>query len=163
MLEPTGRFVLQNRVRCAEDRVNRAAPLLENTIIGLRSDAVACTCGLPGCRISVTRDVARYSLDLISWCRGYDLSVYIVFADPKSQASKGLIFNFRFRRTLRASSQVVVGLANRDCPAICASQLVTAYISAAWRIGSDLTAGHPFPVVSTERFSGTVYLFEQPV
>ena len=34
------------------------------------------------------------------------------------QASKGLIFNFRFRRTLRASSQVVVGLANRDCPAI---------------------------------------------
>ena len=36
-------------------------------------------------------------------------------------------------------------------------------MSAVWRIGSDLTAGHPFPVVSTERFSGTVYLFEQPV
>ena len=43
------------------------------------------------------------------------------------------------------------------------SRPVKAYISAAWRIGSDLTAGHPFPVVSTERFSGTVYLFEQPV
>ena len=69
-----------------------------------------------------------------------------------SQASKGLIFNFRIRRTLRASSQVVVGLANRDCPTICASRPGTAYISAAWRIGSDLTAGHPFPVVLTERF-----------
>ena len=102
-------------------------------------------------------------MELISCCRGYDLSVYIVFTDPNSQASKGLIFNFRFRRTLLASSQMVVGLANRDCPAICVSRLVTAYISAAWRIGSDLTAGHTFPVVSTERFSGTVYLFEQPV
>ena len=69
-----------------------------------------------------------------------------------SQASKGLIFNFRIRRTLRASSQVVVGLANRDCPPICASRPGTAYISAAWRNGSDLTAGHPFPVVLTERF-----------
>ena len=65
-----------------------------------------------------------------------------------------MIFNFRFRKTLRASSQVVVGIANWDCPAICASRPFTAYISAAWRIGSDLTAGHPFPVVSTERLSG---------
>ena len=39
VLEPTGRFVPHNRVQGAEaDRVNRAAPLLENTIIGLRSD-----------------------------------------------------------------------------------------------------------------------------
>ena len=38
VLEPTGRFVPHNRVRRTEvDRVNRAAPLLENTI-GLRSD-----------------------------------------------------------------------------------------------------------------------------
>ena len=64
---------------------------------------------------------------------------------------------------LQASSQVVVGLENPDCPAICASRLVTAYISAAGHIGSDLTAGHPLPVVSTERFSGTVYVFDQPV
>ena len=56
-----------------------------------------------------------------------------------------------------------MGSANRDCPAIGASRPVTAYVSAAWRIGSDLTAGHPFPLVSTERVSGTVYLFEQPV
>lgn len=79
-----------------------------------------------------------------------------------SQASKGLIFNFRFRRTLRASSQVVVELADRDCPAICASRPVTAYISAAWRIGSDLTAGHLFPVVTTERCPGPSTSFSSP-
>ena len=73
-----------------------------------------------------------------------------------------MIFNFRFRRTLRASSQVVVGLANRNCPAICASRPVTAYISAPWRIGSDLTAGHPFPVVTTERFPGPSTSFSSP-
>ena len=61
-------------------------------------------------------------------------------------------------RSRVASSQVVVRLANRDCSAICASRLVTANISAAWRIGSDLTAGHPFPVVSSERFPETAYL-----
>ena len=64
---------------------------------------------------------------------------------------------------LRASSQVVVGLSNRDGSAICASRLVTVYNSAAWRMGSDVTTGHPFPVVSTEAFSGTVYLFQQLV
>ena len=52
-----------------------------------------------------------------------------------SQASKSLILNFWFRRTLRASSQVVVGFANRDRPAICASRPPTASISAACRIG----------------------------
>ena len=128
VLEPTGRFVPHDRVRGAEaDRGKSGGTFVgEHDHRSSQRHAVACTGGcLPGCRISVTRDVARYSLDLISWCRGYDLSVYIVFADPKSQASKGLIFNFRFRRTLRASSQVVVELANRDCSAICASRPVT--------------------------------------
>ena len=73
-----------------------------------------------------------------------------------------MIFNFRFRRTLRASNQVVVGLTNRDCPAICASRPDTAYMSAAWRIGSDLTAAHPFPVVTTERFPGPSTSFNSP-
>ena len=68
-----------------------------------------------------------------------------------SQASKDLIFNFRIRRTLHASNQVVV-LANRDCPAICAPRPVTACISAAWRIGSDVTAGHPFQVFRLKGF-----------
>ena len=69
------------------------------------------------------------------------------------QASKGLIFNFRLHRTIRASSQVVVGLANLDSAATSASWPVMAYISAGWRIGSDLTPGHLFPVVSIETFT----------
>ena len=42
-----------------------------------------------GCRICVTRDVARYSLKLISWCRSYRLSVYIVFTDPNVPRVEG--------------------------------------------------------------------------
>ena len=39
VLEPTGRFVPHNRVRGAEaDRGHSGGTLLENTIIGLRSD-----------------------------------------------------------------------------------------------------------------------------
>ena len=74
------------------------------------------------------------------------------------QASEDLIFNFRFVKTLGASSEMVVGLVDRDCPAICASPAVTAYISATQRIGWNLTAPNLFPLVS-----GAVYLFQQPV
>ena len=35
-------------------------------------------------------------------------------------------------------------------------------MSAAWRIGSDLTAAHPFPVVTTERFPGPSTSFNSP-
>ena len=82
----TGRFVPHNRARGAEaDRGQSVC-----TCVGeydhrySQRHAIACTGGcLLGSRISVTRDVARYSLDLFSWCRGYVLSVYIVVADPK--------------------------------------------------------------------------------
>ena len=57
---------------------------MENTIIDLGSDMVARTGGcLPGCRISDERHSPVISLDLFSLCRGYELSVYIVVADPK--------------------------------------------------------------------------------
>ena len=49
---------------------------------------------------------------------------------------------------------MVVELAGRDCPTIFASRPVMAYITAAQRIGWDLTAGRLFPVVTTERFPG---------
>ena len=39
-------------------------------------------------------------------------------------------------------------LTDRDCPAVCAFRAVTAYISAAQRMGWDLNAGHLFPVVT---------------
>ena len=56
-----------------------------------------------------------------------------------------------------------MGLANRNCLAICASRPVSAYISAAWIIGSDLTAWHPFAVISIDTLYGAVYLRQQPV
>ena len=62
--------------------------------------------------------------------------------------SRGLIFNFEFGTTLRASSEAVVVLGDRDCSAVCAFREVTAYISASQRMGWDLTAGHLFPVVT---------------
>ena len=62
-----------------------------------------------------------------------------------SQASKGLIFNVRFCRTLRASSQVV-GLANRNCPTICTSRPVTAYIMP--HVVLDQLKGFPVPSTS---------------
>ena len=134
--------------------VNRAAVLLENTIIDLRSAAACAGDCLPGCRISVTTDIAPYSLDFFSWCRGYDLSVYMVVADPKVSSVQGFDFNFRFRRTLRASSQVVVRLADPDCSAIYESRPVTAYTSAEQRIEWDVTTRHLFPVLTTQMFPG---------
>ena len=46
-------------------------------------------------------------------------------------------------------------LADRVCPETRASRAVTAYISAAQRIGWDLTVGHIFPVVTTEGGRGS--------
>ena len=105
--EPTGRFVPHNRIRGAEaDRGQSGGTFVgEHDHGSSQRHAVACTGGYPsGCRFSVTRDVARYSLELISWCRVYDLSVTLCLQIQPSQASMSLIFNFRFRRTLRVSS-----------------------------------------------------------
>ena len=134
VLEHTGRFVPHNHVRGAEaDRGQSGGTYVgEHDHRSSQRHAVACTDGCPpGCRISMTRDVARYSLELI---RGVGVTTFpftLCLQIQTSQASKGLIFNFRIRRMLRASSQVVVGLANRYCLAICASRPVTAYISVA--------------------------------
>ena len=84
--------------------------------------------------------------------RGYDFSFTMGSHILTLPASKDLIFNFQFGKTLRASinSEAVVVLVNRDGPAICASRAVTAYISAAQRIGWDLSTGHLLPVATAE-------------
>ena len=76
----------------------------------------------------------------------------------KLPESRGLIFQFQFGKMLRVSSEAPVVLADRDCPAICAFRAVTANISAAQRTGWDLTAGHLFPVVTTEGGRGSLPL-----
>ena len=146
VLSPLAEFIPHNRVRGAEaDRGQSGTFAGKHGHWSSQRHAVACTGGCsPGCRISVAVNFRGVG--------GTTFPFTLCLQIQLSQASKGLIFNFRFRTTLRASNQVVVGLANREWPAICASRPVTAYISAAWRNGSDLTAGRPFPVVSTERF-----------
>ena len=86
-------------------------------------------------RISLTRDIALFSLTFYSMRRGYDLSFTLGSQILKLPNSRGLIFNFQFGKTLRASNEAVVVLADRDCSAVCAFRAVTAYISAAERMG----------------------------
>ena len=62
------------------------------------------------------------------------------------------MFNFQFGKT--ASSEAVVVLAHRGCPTVCAFPAVTAYVSAAQRMGWDLTVGHLFPRRHGRRWPG---------
>ena len=108
--------------------------------------------------ISLTWDIALYLLAFSSMRRGYDLSFTMGSHILKLPASKGMIFNVQFDKTLRASSEAVVGLADRDCPAICAFRTVTRCITIAQRIGWNLTTGHLFPVVTAARGRGRLPL-----
>ena len=66
VLEPTGRFVPHNRVRGAESDRGQSGGVFveEHDHRSSQRHAVACTGGCPpGCRIYVTRDLARYSLE----------------------------------------------------------------------------------------------------
>ena len=65
MLEPTGRFVPHNRDRGAEgDRGQSGGTMVgEHDHRSSQRHVVVCTVGRPpGCFISLTRDVAQYSL-----------------------------------------------------------------------------------------------------
>ena len=99
-------------------------------------------------RISLTRDIALFSLAFYSMRRGYDLFLKLGSNIPKRPIFRDLIFNFQFGKTLRASSEAVVVLADRDWPVIRPFRAVTAYSSVAQQMGWDLAAGHLFPVVS---------------
>ena len=82
--------------------------------------------------------------------RTFDLSFTLGSQILKLPKSRGLTFNLQFGKMLRASNEAVVVLAYRDCPAVCAFRAVAAYISAAQRMGWDLTTGHPFPVITAQ-------------
>ena len=140
--------------------VDQAAPMLEHTLIDMLSDmrSRAHVAASLAERIALTRDIALFSLALYSMGRGYDLSFTLGSNILKLPSSRGLIFNFQFGKTLRASSEAAAVLADRDCPVICPFRAVTAYVSAAQRMGWDLTAGHLFPVVSAGGGRGTLPL-----
>ena len=106
-------------------------------------------------RISLTRDIALSALAFFSMHRRYYRLFTLGSQILRLPESRGLIFNFQVGKTLRASIEAVVVLADRVCSETCASRAVTAYISAAQRIGWDLTVGHLFPVVMTEGGRGS--------
>ena len=96
--------------------VNQAAPMLEHTLIDLINDtrSQAQVAASLAERISLTRDIALFSLAFYSMRRGYDLSFTLGSQILKLPNSRGLIFNFQFGKTLRASIEAVVALADRD-------------------------------------------------
>ena len=106
-------------------------------------------------RISLTRDIAQYALAFFSILRAYDLSFTLGSQILRIPESRGVIFNLQSDENLRASSEAVVVLADRDCPEICACRAGTAHISAAQRVGWDLTARYLLPVVTTEGGRGS--------
>ena len=81
-------------------------------------------------RISLTGDMALFSLEFNSMRRGYALSFslgYQILMLPKSSC---LVIKFHVCQTLGAYTEAVVMLANRACPAVYAIRAASAYISA---------------------------------
>lgn len=136
--------------------INQAVPMLAHTLIVLLADMRlrAQVAASQAERISITRDVALYTLAFFTLRRGYDLSFTLGSQVLRLPESKGLIFNFQFGKTLRASTEAVVVLTDKECPSICAYRGVTEYISAAQGLGWDLRKGRLFPVVTPEGSRG---------
>ena len=76
--------------------VNQAAPMLEHTLIDLLSNvrSRAQVAASLAERISLTRDIALFSLAFYSMRRGYDLLFTLGSQILKLPNSRGLIFNF---------------------------------------------------------------------
>ena len=142
VLSPLAEFVPHNRVRGAEaDRGQSGTFAGKHGHWSSQRHAVACTGGCsPGCRISVAVNFRGVG--------GTTFPFTLCLQIQKSQASKGLIFNFRFRTTLRASNQVVVGLANRGLPSdLCVPAGHGVHLCRMpYRIGPE--RGAPVPCVS---------------
>ena len=138
--------------------VKQAAPMLAHTLAQLLQDmrVRAQLMASVSDRIAITRDIALYSSAFYSLRRGFDLSFTLGSQLLRLPESAGLIFNFHVGKTLRKSVQAVVVLADTEGPETCAFRGVTEYISAALRIGWDLTEGYLFPVVEPNGTRGTV-------
>ena len=81
--------------------------------------------------------------------RGYNPFVALASQILKLPKARSLIFNSQFGKTLRASSDAVVPLADRDCPPFSILRAVTEYISAPQRM-CEPYCRHWFPVVTTK-------------
>ena len=143
----------QKRVGVA---VNQAEAMLPHVLIDLLQDmrSRAQAASSLAVRIELTRDIALFSLAFASMRRGHDLSFTMGSQVLRLPAGEGLVFNFQFGKSLRASVDAVVVGPDVACPSICAVRNVTAYINAAEGIGWDLSQGHLFPAVLPEGTRG---------
>ena len=91
--------------------------MLEDTLIDLLSymPSRAQVAASLAKRIFLTRDIAQFSLAFCSMRRGYDLSLTLGSQIVKPPNCRGLVFNFQFVKTFRASLEAVVVLADGDC------------------------------------------------
>ena len=101
-------------------------------------------------RISITRDIALFSLACYTMRRGFDLSCTLGSQVLQLPHSAGMIYNFQFGKTLRKSADSVVGLAVAANHRTCAFRGVRAYLAAASSLGWDLEQGYLFPEIGPE-------------
>ena len=151
LVESYTTFVTEEQKRVGV-QVNQAAPMLAHTLEDLLREMRARSQTAPSLkeRISLTRDIALYSLAFASMRRGFDLSFTLGSQVLRLPDSRGFVFNFQFGKTLRAASkESVVIQPDKESPSICAVRAVDEYILAAKGVGWDLNIGHFFPEVSS--------------
>ena len=134
--------------------VNQAAPMLDHKHLdpleAVRSPAQVAT-SLAG-RISLTRGIALYPLAFYLVRKGYDLCITLGSNSLGFPKPRGLICKSQFGKIFgllaRPSYRQVRKVGKRR--ETCSCRAVTAYISAAQRIGWDLTTGHSLPLATTK-------------
>lgn len=130
--------------------VKQAAPLLADTLAALL-DSMRTRAQLSPSerdRVSITRDIALFSLAFYTMRRGFDLSFTMGSQVLELPHSAGMVYNFQFGKTLRANrAESVVVLADSENYQTCAFRAVHSYIEAANQLGWDLETGYLFPEV----------------
>ena len=99
-------------------QVNQTDPMLAYALAeflgGMRSQVQLV--GSLAQRITTTTDIALYSLEFATMRRGHDFSFTEGSQVLRLSESRGLIFNFKFRKVLRKSSEAVVVFCGQGMP-----------------------------------------------
>ena len=132
--------------------VKQAAPLLIDTLAKLLANMRirAMSAESLAESISITRDVALFSLAFYTMKRGFDISNTLGSQLLRLPESAGWIVNFQFGKTTRVSKDAKVVAADPDSEVTCPLLAVEAYLDAAASYGWNLSTGHLFPVVTGE-------------
>jgi len=141
-------------------QVNQAPPLLASTLAKLlshmRTSARLATSQKVG--MEIARDVALYTLLFHTMRRGFDISFTLGSQLLLLPDEAGWRVNFHFGKTLRASKDARVVLADPERPETCPFRGVSAYLNAAMCQGWDLSSGHLFPTVEDDGVRGNAAL-----